>query len=89
MSHKFVPLQPSSLPKSSATPGFVPKVLPRPTNETTGELRLDAVPAAPSAHLTTPTHGEPTIELQKEGEKVTGVTVRCGCGQVIRLECDY
>ncbi len=90
MNPKFVPLQPSSLPKAAPTTAFVPKILPRPANEATGELRLDAVPATPaSAAGGHPAHGDPAVEVQKEGDKVTGVTIRCKCGEVIRLECVY
>lgn len=31
----------------------------------------------------------PSITLQKDGDKITGIRVECGCGQVIELECLY
>lgn len=34
-------------------------------------------------------HGAPSISLQKEGDRITGVRIECGCGQVIELACDY
>lgn len=33
--------------------------------------------------------GEPTVTLQKEGDKIVGIRVECACGQVIELACSY
>ncbi len=33
--------------------------------------------------------GQPTVTLQREGDKVVGIRVECGCGQVIELACAY
>lgn len=32
---------------------------------------------------------EPVVTLQKDGDRVTGIRVECGCGQVIELACTY
>jgi len=35
-------------------------------------------------------HGAPpTVTLRREGDRVTGIHIRCGCGQVIDLACQY
>jgi hypothetical protein len=31
----------------------------------------------------------PAITLKREGDSVTHITVRCSCGQVIELACQY
>lgn len=75
----FVPLKPSNLPKASSG-GFVPKILQP------GTALPEPAPSAPGSHAA---HGQPTVQLRHEGDRVTGITVRCGCGQVIELECSY
>ncbi len=32
---------------------------------------------------------EPAVDLKREGEKITRITVTCGCGSVIEIDCDY
>ena len=32
---------------------------------------------------------EPVVTLTKDGDKVTGIRIECGCGQVIELACAY
>ncbi len=34
-------------------------------------------------------HDKPNISLQKDGDKVTHVTIECRCGEVIPLDCIY
>ena len=31
----------------------------------------------------------PTVTLQREGDRITGIRVECSCGQVIELACSY
>jgi len=33
--------------------------------------------------------GKPTISLQKDGDRVTHIRVKCACGEVVELECTY
>jgi hypothetical protein len=80
MSSKFVPLQPGSLPRGPSA-GFVPKVLPPPGSEPSATLHSAAHPAA--------AHGQPVVELRKEGDLIKGIVVKCPCGQVIELDCLY
>ncbi len=32
---------------------------------------------------------EPVVTVQKDGDRVTGIRIECGCGQVIELACAY
>jgi hypothetical protein len=32
---------------------------------------------------------EPVVELIRSGEKIRAIEISCGCGQRIRLRCDY
>ena len=34
-------------------------------------------------------HGEPTIELFKEGDAIQAIEIVCSCGKRIRLRCVY
>jgi hypothetical protein len=36
-----------------------------------------------------PHSGRPTITLERDGDRVTGIRVECACGQVIELACRY
>jgi hypothetical protein len=41
---------------------------------------------APTVH---PTHGEPKIQLVREEGVVRAIDITCGCGEKIRVRCDY
>jgi hypothetical protein len=32
---------------------------------------------------------EPKITLQRDGDRITGVQIQCGCGRMIELACIY
>jgi hypothetical protein len=44
-----------------------------------------------SAHAPTlpNTHGEPSVTLERDGDRVTLIKVHCPCGNVFELACDY
>ena len=84
----FVPFGPGTLASTRAS-GDAPnlKVMPK-----------DSAAQAFSPFQTSPeTHqhgaggsgGQPTLTLQREGDKITGIRVECACGQVIELACSY
>lgn len=82
MKAPFVPLTANSLPKVQKA--FVPKVLP-PADHSPG---AGSTSPGANAHAAHPhPRGEVSIELKKEGDRVVGITVRCGCGEVIEIEC--
>lgn len=41
---------------------------------------------APVAHVK---HGEPTIQLVREDGVIRAIDITCGCGERIRIQCDY
>ncbi len=84
MISKFQPLQISSFPKSSG--GFIPKILPAPSLGD-GSSSATEFEAAPSGACKASPKTSPTIELKRENERVVEILVRCGCGEIIRLEC--
>jgi hypothetical protein len=46
----------------------------------------DKPAAAPALHSSI---CEPTISLQRDGDRITGIHIECGCGHVIELACTY
>ena len=36
-----------------------------------------------------PPHGEPKVQLVREDGVVRAVDITCGCGEKIRIRCDY
>lgn len=32
---------------------------------------------------------QPRIDLKKDGDKITRITVTCGCGEIMEIDCDY
>ena len=44
---------------------------------------------APQAPFKSHAHGEPTVTLEREGDRVTLIRVHCPCGNVIELACQY
>jgi len=52
-------------------------------------------PPESSADGTAPTHAghsaetQPTVSLKRDGDRVTHIIVRCACGQVMELACEY
>jgi len=48
---------------------------------------LSQATAHPSTLPTAP--GEPTMTLEREGNRVTRIKIQCPCGNVVELLCDY
>ena len=84
----FVPFDPVPVPgeKSGGTaPGL--KVVPK------GEAGASFAPlqsaVSAHAHASGSPAGKPIVTLQREGERIAGIRIECGCGQVIELACSY
>lgn len=45
--------------------------------------------APKSAPAIAPSHGQPTVEVVKEGDKVVRLVVVCSCGERVEIECLY
>jgi hypothetical protein len=87
-SDPFVPFDP--IPASTARPSSAPvslKVVPR--GESTPAFSPLQTSGAPHVHGAGGNAGKPVVTLQREGDRVTGIRVECGCGQVIELACSY
>lgn len=92
MNHAFVPLTAKLAAPTATAPGVA-------GHETTGsgpgvESSFHAVaPASPPAVVpgaSSAAHAcQPEVALTREGDRVTQITVRCPCGQVIDLACEY
>lgn len=86
MSNGFVPLTTKALP-TSAEP-FRVKVM------ASAGAALPFHPAGPSAPVepvekVVPQPCDPKVTLVRDGERITGIRVQCGCGEVIDLQCGY
>ncbi len=64
----------------------------------TGKRNLDSTPLrAPHIHKAVAATGTvrgpapegPSVEVVKQGDKVTRIVVTCGCGEKIEVECLY
>jgi hypothetical protein len=45
--------------------------------------------SAPTAQAPLAPGGEPKITLERQGDRVTRITVQCPCGRVTELVCSY
>lgn len=54
-------------------------------------IRSAIKPATPAAQPESApaSHGQPTVEVVKEGDKVVRLIVVCGCGERVEIECLY
>lgn len=84
----FVPVLPVSSKARIGTDNFRLAVTPqadKPAAFVPAASPAAAHPGAAHAHPS----GEPVISLEKQGDRVTRITVRCTCGHVIELDCAY
>lgn len=87
MATDFVPLlkdhPDANAPASATAAGFRPLVQApqsRPNPEPAPSPEPGPPPTAPTG---------PTLTVQRAGERITQIQIRCTCGQVIELDCDY
>ena len=83
MSHAFVPLIPAPAPASVPPPNLVPLAPPG------GSAALAPTPAPAATPQSDTAHAAPTVSFKRDGDRVTQIEVRCACGEVIQLDCDY
>lgn len=88
-SEAFVPFAPGTLASARASGGTANlKVMPKDS----AVQAFSPLQASPSAHqhgAGGSAAGQPTLTLQREGDKITGIRVECACGQVIEFACSY
>ena len=46
-------------------------------------------PTSPSPSASSSAETQPAVTLKRDGERVTHIVVRCTCGQVVELACEY
>jgi hypothetical protein len=63
------------LPAGNANQGFQPL---------TPQVPAGSVPGAKQ-----PCAPQPVITVKKDKDRVTRISIKCGCGQVIELDCQY
>ena len=56
---------------------------------TASRVRVMDGPVRVGAPVVTLAHGEPKIQLIREDGVVRAIDVTCGCGERIRVRCDY
>jgi len=94
MSDPFVPLSSQGAQTDGAgAPGFRLKVVAR-AKEPFTPVVLDNPSTAPAAAPASPASSacpaaQPVITLQRDGDRVTRIQIKCSCGQVLELNCVY
>jgi hypothetical protein len=89
MNRNFVPL---SVGRPTLAPPPPPGTPPgKPATETGAASAPVFRPlnAAPDGCAGSPLPGEPKITLERDGERVTRITIQCACGRTIELACAY
>ena len=73
---KIVPRPPTNQP-------FTPVIVP------SAETQVPSLPDLPAAVPATECETEPVFTLQRDGERIVKIQIRCTCGQDIELRCLY
>lgn len=81
MSQAFVPLT-LGVSASPAAGGFQPWCG---ASHTTSTPTPASAQAPEAARPPTP----PKLTFQRDGDRITGIRIECGCGEVINLDCEY
>ena len=56
---------------------------------TAARIRVSDDPIRVGAPSVVLAHGEPKIQLIREDGTVRAIDITCGCGEKIRIRCDY
>jgi hypothetical protein len=84
----FVPLVSAAPNASSDRANFQATIVSQPG-------QAQKFQAAESSHSASPAPAarnsqcEPRVNIQRDGDRVTGIHIQCSCGQVIDLACVY
>jgi hypothetical protein len=78
MAADFVPLTARLAPRTAA-----------PTGESFIPLGAPAAPASAQHPECRPEPGEVRVEVKRDGQRITRITIHCRCGDVIDLDCEY
>lgn len=69
------------VPRAAAPEKFVPVIPPAAGRE--------AHPCGSAGPGSAGRPGEPAMEVLRDGDRVTGLRIRCACGEVIEVACVY
>src|SRR5262245_6883514 len=101
MSNQFAPLTTKRPPDGALQGAFRLKILPQAAaKQAFTPLRVSSPPptaveppppALPveAAQPTPCTNPDPIVSLQKDGDRISHIHIKCTCGQVIELNCVY
>jgi hypothetical protein len=93
MSTEFVPLFPTTEEASGAAVLDSNRLAALPASDARGRfeaVNLLPTPASiPGVSQSCAAAGQPTVTFQREGDRVTRISVQCSCGQTIELQCEY
>ncbi len=100
MSDPFVPYVTEPARSKAGAAPFRVMVISQP--EATAPAFAPLQPASPGAapgsaspalrshpHPPHPGGPEPQVTLDRDGDRITRISIRCACGQVIQLDCSY
>jgi hypothetical protein len=85
----FVPLAPASPRPAGERREFRATVISQSNQAQTFRSVAAAVIPSGGSQTAHAGHGEPKVNLQREGNRVTGIHIQCSCGQVMELSCVY
>jgi len=85
---QFVPLTTAS-PAANGRGDFRVLVTAAPKEARPFAVHHAAAPSVVPSQSAPPSTCEPQVALQRDGDRVTGIQIRCSCGQVIDLVCYY
>jgi hypothetical protein len=83
MSEPFVPFATTRSKPGSARDGFRLTILPQAPQVQPFlpvSVPASAAPANPK---------EPQVTVERDGDRITRITIQCPCGQVLELNCTY
>ena len=95
MNPRFNPLLKPSDDSEGKKQSFKLKIMPSESVKTPFQTLASAMSSAnagrPQTRRESPAdhEHEPKIDLKRDGETITRITVTCGCGSVMEIDCEY
>ena len=85
----FVPLVSAAPNASSDGANFQATIVSHPDNAQKFQAAESSIPNSPAPAAARNSQCEPRVNIQRDGDRVTGIHIQCSCGQVIDLACVY
>lgn len=91
MKANFTPFGPPGAGGPATADTFRPTIIPQAQNAVAFRAVANpaAAPACAGGNGGSAQHAEPQVTLQRDGDRITKIQIKCACGQVIELECGY